>query len=67
MEQMSEGEYLMHGGAHCPNCDSENIEGHGIKDFDADWCSAGVTCKSCGATWDDIFTLSGYDNLVLTA
>lgn len=56
-------QYVAIGGSHCPNCGSENIEGGSNSDTDGDWCSKDVRCLDCKATWDDIFTLSGYDNL----
>lgn len=63
MKPMSDREYVSNGGSKCPVCHSEEIEGVANTDMDGDWISKGVVCKNCNSTWDDIFTLSGYDNL----
>jgi len=51
--------YLAHGGNHCPCCEGEEIEGTGQSNSDADWHENEVECKTCGAIWLDIYTISG--------
>ena len=58
-------QYLAGGGGQCPNCGSDAIEGTGQHEYDSDWNSYSVECNDCKATWDDLFSLSGYDNLVM--
>ena len=61
--QLSEAEFVALGGARCPNCQSTDLEGHGTVDADGPEATAPERCKSCGATWDSIFRLSGYAGL----
>lgn len=54
--------YASNGGVACPCCDSRNIEGGAIEiDYGAAWQE--VTCKACGATWNDEYDLIGYSKL----
>ena len=48
--------------AHCPACNSDQIEGYSI-DIDGNECSQDITCLSCWSTWTDVYTLTGYANL----
>ena len=52
-------QYLAHGGNRCPWCAGEEIEGTGQSNSDADWHENEVECKTCGAIWLDIYTISG--------
>jgi transposase-like protein len=54
--------YMRSGGIRCPNCDSDQIEGDGPFEADADWVSHKIRCRDCEASWDDIFTLTGLAN-----
>ena len=58
-------QYVKDGGVKCPACSSRYITGTGNSNADGDWHSETVECESCGATWDDIYTLSGYDGLAV--
>jgi DNA-directed RNA polymerase subunit RPC12/RpoP len=49
-------------GVHCPHCRSDDIEG-GRVNMDAKSASQAVKCLACGATWDDVYTLSHYESL----
>lgn len=60
---MSIAEYLIYNGSKCPECGAVDLEDGAGHNADRDWILIGVTCNACGATWDDIFTLSSYDNL----
>lgn len=62
-DSRSSVQYCAEGGNMCPNCGSEDIEAQSGSDFDGDSCSKPVMCNSCHATWDDVYVLSGYDNL----
>jgi formate dehydrogenase maturation protein FdhE len=48
----------------CPVCMSNHIESD-IPDMDGSTGSAPVRCNDCGATWTDIISVSGYENLEL--
>ena len=46
----------------CPNCMSNHIESD-IPDMDGNNGSASVRCNDCGATWTDIISVTGYEEL----
>jgi hypothetical protein len=50
--------YLRHKSNRCPLCGSQDIEGTGQHEADADWHTNKVRCNTCGAEWNDIYTLS---------
>ncbi len=52
-------QYLARRGNACPWCGRPEIEGTGKTNSDADWHENEVECKSCGAVWLDIYTISG--------
>ena len=54
--------YLEEGGARCPFCDSDDIEGTGEHETDGTWHSAEVRCNSCQRTWEDLYTLTDVDS-----
>lgn len=62
MRLTSEG-YVATGGSLCPNCQSSDIEGTGRLSYDGDWQTNEIQCLDCGAYWDDLYTLDGYENL----
>jgi Zn finger protein HypA/HybF involved in hydrogenase expression len=59
---LTTAEYLARKGCVCPACESENFEVDVIE-VDGDTASSYVKCKACGASWSDIFTLTGYADL----
>lgn len=60
---MTQKEYVSIGGSKCPHCSSSNIlTDNGIQ-ADAGHAWQDVSCDDCGATWQDIWLLTGYDNL----
>lgn len=48
--------------AHCPQCDSDEIEGDSF-DCTGDAVTQEVTCLKCGAEWEDVYTLDGFNPL----
>jgi hypothetical protein len=62
---ISPEQYAKHGGLVCPNCEcAGDIEGEEVT------VGNGVAlqscyCGSCGASWTDEYTLTGYDQLEL--
>lgn len=54
--------YVKCGGSCCPLCQSKDVTG-GCFDADGNYVWCEVSCEDCGATWDDIYVLNGYDNL----
>jgi hypothetical protein len=59
---LSPKEYAERQGAVCPVCGSKNIVA-GNGETRSDIRTENIDCNGCGASWTDIFTLSGYDNL----
>ena len=51
-------------GSACPNCCSEDIIGHTPNVLDSE-ITRPIECEDCGATWDETFSLTGYDNLIV--
>lgn len=54
--------YLKYRGARCPYCRSTDMVG-GDHNSDDNWHSTSIECNSCGATWDDVHTLSHINEL----
>lgn len=65
MIKLSSDAYVASGGAVCPHCGSDNIEGYGGADFDGNYCTKSVKCHDCDSEWNDVFELVGYSNLVV--
>ncbi len=62
---MSLSDYLEKKGCRCIVCASANLDTftiHGTADPTK--VTQEIECKACGAKWDDVFTLTGVDNLV---
>ena len=62
MERMTNEEYIANSGLNCPNCGSiiiiaEPVEVDGV----SVWIP--LHCKDCGATWNDVYTFTGYSEL----
>lgn len=55
-------DYLQHGGSRCLFCKSADITSSSYE-ADGDWVAFNVTCDECGATWQDIHTLTSVANL----
>ena len=54
--------YLDKHGQRCPQCGSDAIEGHSVA-VDNLTASQEVTCNSCGAAWNDLYSLQGFELL----
>lgn len=61
---LTDAQYVACSGGQCPNCHGDEITGHSIV-IEGGSASQEVTCDVCGAGWDDIYVLAGYDNLEL--
>ena len=48
--------------AHCPACDSQEIEGESV-DIEGDIALQEVGCLKCNATWTDSYRLNGFNLL----
>ena len=59
----TQGEYLLHKGLHCPFCDSEDISASEGMEQDGPTASQRIHCDTCDKQWDDLFTLTGFDDL----
>ena len=52
-------EFVKDGGAHCPKCDSMNLDAYHLEaDGPIAWCT--VKCNQCGYEYTDEYTLTGY-------
>ena len=60
---MSSHKYCAQRGLVCPQCRSEQIEAPNGVEIDAGTARQEMGCLDCGATWEDVYTLIGYDNL----
>lgn len=49
--------YIQSGGACCPFCGSEDLDGHGV-DINSGTASQEVMCTDCGEGWFDVYTLT---------
>lgn len=54
--------YVQRGGCRCPACGDERIEGDPVEIMGGS-AYQDVTCTECGATWTDVYELTGYTNL----
>lgn len=62
MSNMTDKQYVLHGGGKCPVCRSTNITG-GEVNVDAGTASQEISCGECDATWNDVYKLVGYAEL----
>jgi hypothetical protein len=66
MKPLTDHEYVKaHRGLACPNCLSNDIVAIGSKPLrgGADVKSHEMSCENCGASWDDVYRLEGYQDL----
>lgn len=62
MGQISKEDYVARCGNVCPVCGSHEVTGDNIE-VDGSQAWQEVSCDQCGATWQDVYQLIGYDNL----
>jgi hypothetical protein len=55
-----EKDYIASGGIRCPFCLDQDIEGRSVE-INAGRASQTISCKACGAEWEDHYTLSNID------
>jgi RNase P subunit RPR2 len=65
MSPLSPEEYADIGGLHCPACRASSIDGHDWTVDSKGQATWKCTCNECGASWIDIYQLTGYANLEL--
>ena len=59
---MSLEEYVENMGVRCPGCSSEDIGSIGeLSTVEDGTVQQHMTCNSCGGSWTDYYTLTGYD------
>jgi DNA-directed RNA polymerase subunit M/transcription elongation factor TFIIS len=50
--------------SHCPACNSTNISRfYDTMEYDDNRASIDIECYDCGASWKDVYTITGYSNL----
>lgn len=57
----SERQYIIDGGGSCPSCGSDQTESDGFS-TGASICWQVVTCSGCGASWEDVYSLTCINN-----
>jgi len=60
-QQARDRRYIATGGVRCLACDSTGIEGYEVT-IDSGGASQKITCTACGATWEDVYTLTSIEN-----
>ena len=55
--------YVKTSGQQCPSCESYEITSLDHVEIDNGSAWQEVKCDSCKATWQDVYKLTGYDNL----
>jgi uncharacterized Zn finger protein len=64
MKNLTAEQYIEHGAMHCPNCGSLEISAEQARtEYTTAWAS--VECHECGAMWEDVYTLTTYENLTI--
>ena len=61
-QPLTNAEYVAALGTNCPVCQSTQLEGSSV-DIDGGTASQEIWCKTCGASWNDTYTRTGYTNL----
>ncbi len=57
--------YAASKGARCPVCNSDELEAGEMEIPDYGTTYQPVKCNGCGASWNDKYTITGYENLEL--
>lgn len=60
MPNMTNKEYVAKCGNECPFCGGSEIQSSS-PEFDGSSCWREAQCDSCGAEWQDIYELVGYE------
>jgi hypothetical protein len=63
---LSSRAYVIGLGLCCPNCQRTDGVHADTPDSDGPFGVSHVECDNCGATWDDVWKLVGYENLKYT-
>jgi hypothetical protein len=58
---MTNEEYVTSNGNKCPFCGKDDLRGGNYDMTDNDTIYYAVMCNDCGAQWDDIFKLTGFE------
>lgn len=56
-------QYIKTSGQQCPSCEAHEVTTVDHVETDGGSAWQEVKCDSCEATWQDIYKLTGYDNL----
>ena len=62
MTTLTDTEYVATLGTRCPVCQNTHFDG-GSVEIDGATASQEIWCKTCGASWNDTYTLTGYTGL----
>lgn len=58
--KVTDKEHAERQGCSCPACGSENVSAN---EWDGEGACQEVECEDCGATWNDVYKMVGFDNL----
>lgn len=61
-KMLTPAEYVTQQGIYCPRCHSDKIDGGTFEETETGGIQH-IHCVACGATWDDVLRLVGYENL----
>jgi hypothetical protein len=62
-EPLSPADYAVTGGTICPACAGTDIANGDETTLGRQRITRRLCCENCGATWDGVYTLSGYESL----
>ena len=57
--------YVEQQGLACPVCGSHHVNSEGQLEADSGCAWQAIYCEDCDARWQDVYALTGYDNLVI--
>jgi len=64
LTEQQKAAYLEVRGACCPRCQSDEISGGHVEINDG-FAWQNVDCKACGAEWQDVYSLTSVDDVVI--
>jgi len=59
--KVSDKQHASRQGTACPACGSNDITAN---EWDGEDACQQVECNECGSTWNDVYKMTGFDNLV---
>ncbi|MBC8738492.1 hypothetical protein F6X40_17095 [Paraburkholderia sp. UCT31] len=63
MGAMTDSQYVARRGCRCPACGSNSVVSRGRLEGEGGGAGQNVECRECGASWTDLYALTGYSDL----